>query len=1422
MIADSTRTTLFEVSWEVCNKVGGIYSVVSSKALQAVDQFGEDFYLLGPDLKNNTEFEETDESCWDSLRPMLAARDLKCRLGRWNIPGRPKVILVDFSKRYNSNQLLYDLWNTYGVDSLSGGWDYIEPVMFSSACGEVIATIYDSHIKPLGGRAVAQFHEWMSGAGLLMVKKMAPGIGTVFTTHATMLGRALAGSGMDIYKQMRQLNPKSEAAAHNIIAKCSMESTSAREADCFTTVSQITADEASAFLGRTPDVITTNGLDMRVIPDYAEDRATPQALREKLVGAVNRFLKEPLPENTRIFVVSGRYEFHNKGLDVFLDALSGVAEALDKSDTHVLALCLVMGGHTGLNPATLAGDPHVTDNGLPFISPFQVWNQPQDPIITSCRRLGLNNQPGDNVQVVFVPAMLDGNDGFLDMTYYDILSACDLGVFPSWYEPWGYTPHESAAFAVPTVTTDLSGFGIWVRELQEQYAAQGGVTVINRRQASYGETVTALRALLLEYAACHQDVLDARRKAVRALAGHSSWEKFFPHYISAYSFALAKSDKRDTFRERQRRLEDLSRVLTPTSSTIPYLRRFNAIAQLPPELARLRELTHNLWWCSNIQARSLFMALSPQAWESMDHNPIRMIEEVDPARLEALAHNAEYMALYAQVMEQFDAYMAKGQQDVSAALRVDRPVAYFSTEYGLHESLPIYSGGLGVLSGDHLKAASTLCLPLVAVGLLYKNGYFRQRLDSEGRQVAMYPENNFAYLPVERATDEISGEPVEVELDLPGRTLHANVWRVRVGRVSLYLMDTDTPKNTEDDRMITARLYEADRDYRLRQEMLLGMGGVRMLRQLGITPSVYHMNEGHSAFMVVERIRAYMHEQGLTFLEAFERVRSNTVFTTHTPVDAGNERFSPDLMERYFTSYAQGLGMSWPEFLRLGRLEGPDRGGHFEMTVLALRASCRANGVSHLHGVVSQHMWRDLWKGVPIPEIPIGYVTNGVHTASYVGQPMKSLLDQYLGSDWLEADPEDPLWNKIKSIPDEEYWATRMQQKEALLDVLRDQVPAFMRKYGVQPGLRKKILDNLRPDALIIGFARRFAPYKRATLLFADPDRLARLLSQVGRPVVIVFAGKSHPADHAGIELIQQVIRYAQDERFLGRIFFIEDYSLAVSRVLSQGCDVWLNTPRRPHEASGTSGQKVPVNGGINLSISDGWWCEGYNRENGWTIGPVIGTELPDSNQNDYTDAEALYSLLEDSVVPLYFEHGNDGLPHRWITTSKNSMQSLTAMYSCRRMLKDYTRGYYVPAAQRNVATHSNNRAVARHLAAWKQNIPVRFGTLSIREITVTGVSGDVLCCGQPLNVRVEVNPGQMQKDEILAQMVLGRVNSNGDFIDKPDVLRLNGKTMEDGSLCYEGTTMTRGNGRFAYGIRIMPVTAGLDSPLDSGLVLWG
>ncbi|WP_165071449.1 alpha-glucan family phosphorylase [Desulfovibrio sp. ZJ200] len=1413
---DNVPVTLFEVSWEVCNKVGGIYTVVSSKALQAVETFGEDYFLLGPALQQNADFEETDEHIWDSLRLVLNSRDLKCRLGRWNIPGRPKAILVDFSKRYATNQLLYDLWKNYGVDSLSGGWDYTEPVMFATACGEVIAAIHESLVHPLGGRSVGLFHEWMCGAGLLTVKKQAPEVGTVFTTHATILGRSLAGAGRDIYSNLRGINPANEAAAANITAKWSMESASAREADAFTTVSPITSEESTVLLGRQPDVITVNGLDMTVIPDFSEDRREPLANRARILEAAGRFLRCKMSENTRIFAISGRYEMHNKGVDVFLEALARADQNLAGTETSILVLCLVMGGHTGVNPAAVSGDPAASDNGRPFISTHFVWNAPQDPIINACRRLGLDNSCDKHVKVIFVPAMLDGNDGFLNMPYEQVIAACDIGFFPSWYEPWGYTPQECAAWSVPTLTTDLSGFGMWARQLAQEWTEpRPGVHVMPRRGSNFDQTVAALHKQVLQSAACPPDELALWRKNARAVAEQTSWSYFFDNYIQAFRLALEKAAERGSHELNSR--ESLNRILTASCSVTPFLRPIMAVAEVPAALARLRELTANLWWSWHDKAKSLFMAINPQLWDEC-RNPIRMIEEADPERLNYLIYNEEYMRLYNETLAEFDAYMAEPQRALSENVTPEHPIAYFSTEYGLHESIPIYSGGLGVLSGDHLKSASDMGVPLIGIGLLYKNGYFKQEIDPSGRQIAQYPLNNFGQLPVRLVYDD-AGAPVFVQLELPGRILFARVWKMQVGRVILYLMDTDTRRNTEEDRQITDKLYEANREIRLLQEMLLGMGGIRLIRTLGLAPHVYHMNEGHSAFMVIERLQECMN-MGMSYDEAAVRVRSNTVFTTHTPVPAGNEAFSLDLMGRYFGGIAASLGLSWQQFVQLGQMEGGNS-QTFEMTVLALRLSGKANGVSRLHGEVSRHMWNKLWKSLPLAETPIGHVTNGVHTPSYVGMHMHELLNQYLGPDWLSARPDSPVWDKVDAIPDEQYWTTRMTQKEDLLDFLRARIPGFAQKFKLTRAQQERMESLLKPNTLIIGFARRFAPYKRATLLFADPDRLARILNTPQRPVCLVFAGKAHPADEAGINLIQEVLRMSQDERFLGRIFFIEDYSLAVSRVMSQGCDVWLNTPRRPHEASGTSGMKLTVNGGINLSISDGWWCEGYNRQNGWTIGPVVTTELPSGEQNDYADAESLYSLLETAVLPLYFDTDSAGLPASWIAMSKRSLKSLTAMYSSNRMLHDYIQQAYLPGAKRRDLLAENDWALCRELAAWLSNLPVRFGTVKMEEIIISGADGNTMTCGEPISVRVHAHLGEMQPEEILAQLVIGPAHGNGNFRQPPEVLRLRPRQSEDG-MEYSVTYIPTHSGHYRYGIRLLPVHKGLGTPLETGLVLWG
>lgn len=1415
MSQDLSNATLFEVSWEVCNKVGGIYAVVSSKILEALAAFGENYFLLGPDLGNNPDFEETDEPCWQELRQETDRRNLSCRFGRWNIPGRPKVILVGYRDRYDQSQLLFSLWNRYGVDSISGGWDYVEPVMFSTACGEVIEAACKALHIPADGPALAHFHEWMCGGGLLYLKTNAPYVGTVFTTHATMLGRSMAGSGFDIYKQMHQINPKHEAGAYNITAKCSMETASAREADCFTTVSRITADEAGVFLGRTPDVLTLNGLDLRVIPDYSRDRSLAAASRQRLLEAAGRLLRRRLPEDTRIFLVSGRYEYHNKGIDVFLDALGMVNTALSQSQSNVLALCAVMGGHSGVNADAVSGDPaKLPGQGGFWISSHHVYNQPNDPILNACQRLGLDNRPENHVQVIFDPALLDGKDGFLNMRYEEVLAACDLGVFPSWYEPWGYTPQESAAHAVPTVTTDLSGFGMWVRSSQRD---KNGVTIICRRQTSYDETAASLRDVLLQYASLPEEQMQEHRHMVRHVAEGCSWEQFFPYYVQAYGLALDKARQRSS--QPAGGSTTLTRVLAATMSTTPNLHSFTALTSLPPAIGRLRELAHNLWWSWHPECHYLFSALNEEEWERSNHNPIATLEKATRARLIIVAHEQSYLRLYNQTMAAFDAYMAEAPQSFGP-LTPQQPLAYFSTEYGLSECLPIYSGGLGVLSGDHLKSASDLNIPLVAVGLLYKNGYFRQIIDKNGDQTPVYPENDFATLPIEQVKDQ-DGKPREIYLQMPGRRLHVQIWLVRVGRINLYLLDTNLPSNTAEDRKITARLYEADRDIRLRQEILLGRGGVSMLRALDIRPAAYHMNEGHSAFLIFERIRLLMQENGLSFEEAGEVVRGSTLFTTHTPVDAGNERFSLESMEAYFKPYIQTVGISWQTLVNMGRFEGSER-NVFEMTALALKYSMKANGVSALHGVVSRHMWQEGWQGVPVAEIPIFSVTNGIHVPSYAGPAMRPLLQKHLGEGWQELTPDDQKWTRIADIPDADLWTARQTQKKHLLEAIRSSLPEFFKKFAIPYEKQQEMTSRLTPETLVIGFARRFAPYKRATLLFADVDRLARILEKSGQPVIFVFAGKAHPADGQGIGLIRELFQHMLSPRFFGKIFFIEDYSLAVSRLMVQGCDVWLNNPRRPYEACGTSGQKVAVNGGLNLSVADGWWCEGYNGTNGWTIGPLVAKGSLGPEQSDYDDAASLYSLLEDKVIPLYFERDADNRPHNWLLRVRKAMQTLIAQYSSHRMLRDYLSDYYIPAATSHQEIRSNHYALARHLSQWKQDVNVRFGSVQMDTIRIEGIKEDSLLDGQSLHVAVTVHPGSMKLDELLVQLVAGP-GDGSTFTETPDVVEMQPESEGvDGTMTFVCTYTPSRSGIHVYGVRVMPCTEGLSSPLETRLVLWG
>lgn len=698
---------------------------------------------------------------------------------------------------------------------------------------------------------------------------------------------------------------------------------------------------------------------------------------------------------------------------------------------------------------------------------------------------------------------------------------------------------------------------------------------------------------------------------------------------------------------------------------------------LPKRIARLGELATNLWWTWHPEATRLFGRLDYDLWERLGHNPICMLNEVGSARLKQAAEDKDYLVLYDEVFSSFDDYFKKKSWSQTAHADLKKPIAYFSMEYGLHETLPIYSGGLGVLSGDHLKESSDLGLPFIAVGFMYAQGYFSQRISEDGWQEALNNPLTFEHLPVSLVTKD--GKPVTIQVNLPDRAIRAQIWEVRVGRVPLYLLDSNVEGNADYDRLLTARLYWSDLDRRIMQEMLLGIGGVRALRALGYDPAVWHMNEGHASFLTLERIRERM-AGGTPFADAAAQTRAQNVFTTHTPVPAGNDEFPLWLMDKYLAAYWAEMGISRDEFMNVAKHHQP-HGETYSMPILALKLSNGSNAVSELHGEVSRDMWKFLWEDLDVKDVPIDHVTNGVHTRNWLARRMNLLLEKHLGADWYDHLDDHDYMSKIDSIPDAELWAVRLHLKRKLTFYLRERVRDRWTVGGFHPVQVVSSGVLINPYALTIGFARRFATYKRASLVMSDVERLLDLINRPNMPVQIIFAGKAHPADEPGKQLIQKVYRTVKKAETGGRLVFIEDYDMNLARYLVQGVDVWLNTPRRPYEASGTSGMKAAINGVLNFSILDGWWREAYNGRNGWSIGEDKYYENTDVQ--DAADAEDLYSTLENQIIPQYYNRDPKEMSHEWIARMKDAMKTVIPQFSTRRMVKQYVEKFYAPAAKK-------------------------------------------------------------------------------------------------------------------------------------------
>lgn len=844
------------------------------------------------------------------------------------------------------------------------------------------------------------------------------------------------------------------------------------------------------------------------------------------------------------------------------------------------------------------------------------------------------------------------------------------------------------------------------------------------------------------------------------------------------------------------------------------LGQMTVLPDIPKRTERLAELANNLYWTWQPDARRLFRHLDPALWERSGHSPVTVLRDIAQDKLEAAAEDPDYLRLYDEVVARFDAYLRRDKSWFSEASsgRPGDVYAYFCMEYGWHEAVALYSGGLGVLAGDHTKAASELGVPLVAVGPWFPEGYFHQRVAQSGEQEAFYERLNPSEMPFTPARDG-AGQEVRVSVTLQGRDVQLRAWHLAVGTVSVYLLDTDLPENTPDDRALLARLYGGDQRTRIAQEIILGVGGVRLLRALGIAPTAWHMNEGHSAFMPLERCRELV-EAGLPFAAAREVVAAGTAFTVHTPVAAGNDTFPFELINQFFGGFWGSLGLSQNEFHDLARHDH-GWGPVFSMPALALRFSTGRNGVAKLHGETSREIWRDLWPEVPTDEVPIAHITNGVHAQTWVAPEIHELLGTVLPEGWQERFDDAAMWAGVKELDNAALWAVRGRLKEQSIDFFRARLSRQRTRHGATPSAVRGSETLFKQDALTVGFARRFATYKRATLIFRDLGRLARILGDPERPVQLVFAGKAHPADQPGQALISTIQTLSQDPRFFGKILFIEDYDMAIGRAMTRGADVWLNNPRRPLEASGTSGQKAAMNGGLNLSILDGWWPEGFDGDNGWAIGS--GVNMAVSDAADEADADALYDLLEREVVPLYYDRDANGVPQRWLERAKNAIATVSPAFNARRMVRDYVERFYAPAAERARTLSAEGYAGANDLAAWRQHVQNSWHGVYV---SAKPLQTRAVRVGEVLEIEATVHPRDFDKKELCVELVY---SPEADALER----NLHRVTLEcvghfdDGGCRYAARFAPEVSGSLAYGVRVYPTHPALESPFDAHAIRW-
>lgn len=1404
-----TPDCLFEVSWEVCNKIGGIHTVIATKALNLSKELGDSHILIGPDVwrdtQQNPEFIE-EPSLLRSWRAKALHEGLRIRVGRWNVAGKPVAILVDFSSYIRKkDEILTELWTRFGLDSISGQWDYVESTLFGYATGMVIESYVKFNLSP-SKKVVAQYHEWMTGAGVLYIKSKELPVATVFTTHATVTGRSIAGNNLPLYGSLEMYDADQKAREFNVTAKHSLEKTAALNADVFTTVSDITASECAAFLGKKVDVVTPNGFENSFILADNEYETIRLQSREKLISTAALMSGTKPSANPFIIAISGRYEFKNKGIDIFLDSLGELNNNNDLR-SEILAYIFVPAWNNGPDKELLS---KITSGSDYRTNCSHLLNDPErDPVLRRIKELNLLNRESDRVKVFFVPTYLNGNDGVFNLTYYQLLAGLDLTVFPSYYEPWGYTPLESLACGVPTITTTLTGFGLWVREHYKQ--DHPSVEIVERRDNGHRDVVSAVASKITEVAALSSEEKEAYRSNAVKVSEIALWENQIKYYREAYSLAIGKvisskgaypsfseEPEHDTFPS--------AAANTPSWSTI-FINK-----QLPDRLKALEIISKNLWWSWNERAAELFRSIDEELWQRCKSNPIELLDKIPLKRYSRLEKDRKFLSALDSLYAEFTGYMSEKD-------KMPGPhIAYFSMEYGLERSLKIYSGGLGILAGDYLKESSDKMVKITGIGLLYKYGYFTQTLSSQGDQVVSYEPLDFLKIPVNPVRDS-GGNWKSISIALPGRNLNARLWRVDVGRTELYLMDTDYEDNLPEDRSVTHHLYGGGPENRLKQELLLGTGGIRALKLLGINPGIYHCNEGHAAFIGLERLRMYIQDDNLNFSEAMEVVRSSSLFTTHTPVPAGHDSFPEDMLRSYISHYPERLKITWDALMSLGKINPSDRNEKFSMSNLAANLSQETNGVSMLHGKVSREILSPLWPGYLPGELHVSHVTNGVHYPTWTADEWKEIHKNVFGSDFMTHNYSKSCFEGIYNVDDQLIRRVRNKLRKRLVDYIKQSLSDPQTNSHYAPNQIVKIKERLRDDILTIGFARRFATYKRAHLLFRDLERLDSIVNNPEMPVQIFFAGKAHPADKAGGDLIRRIVEVSLMPQFTGRILFIPGYDINVAKMMVQGVDIWLNTPARPLEASGTSGEKAVMNGVLHLSVLDGWWVEGYKEGAGWAL-PQEST-YQDQNSQDELDAATLYNLIQNEISPLFYQiKSGKGMTDRWIEMIKNSVAHIASNFTTNRMMSDYQDKYYNPLSVRNSEIVANDFLIAREIAFWKKRVRREWANIQVISYIKPDASKSEMSKGDEYSALLKLSTGDLTPDEIGVEMLFAEADAEGkmQIINRYD-FELTG--FEKGVASFRCIMAPDNAGVYNFAARVYPKNPKLPHRQDFNLVKW-